>query len=145
MAVLAALLSVLSIGASPAPAQAAAPAAVAADPWVSARSGGTVRFWDFTLDGEGAAAARWWVHSRAECGDAFCTVQRLDDRYRVFSLSRCDTFDLHNFWGLFDSHNHGTLTVEFLDRWDGEIGWYTGGMRDTVDWGPVWAVRTCNR
>jgi hypothetical protein len=69
----------------------------------------------------------------------------MGDRYRVFSLSRCETFDLHNFRGLFDAHNHGTLTVEFLDRGDGVIGWYRGGMRDPVNWDPVWAVRTCNR
>ncbi|MGW1213782.1 hypothetical protein ACWD5F_29610 [Streptomyces sp. NPDC002499] len=144
-AVLAALMSVLSIGAHPAAARPAAPTAVAGDPSANPRSGGTVRTKHFDLGDAGASAARAWVHNRNSCGDAFCTIQWTAGGYLAFGLSGCDTFDLHNFRGLFDAHNHGSLTVTFLNQWGKEIGWYTGGMHDPVNWGPVWAVRTCNR
>lgn len=98
----------------------------------------------FDLGDAGAKAARDWVHGNS-CGDAFCTIQWTAGGYLAFGLSGCDTFDLHNFWGLFDSHNHGSLTVHFLNRSGVVIGRYAGGMHDPVKWDPVWAVRTCNR
>ena len=138
---LAGIFSILSVGAPSAVAQTAVTGIPSADP----RSDGQVRFWDFPLTSAGGAAARAWVHDRNKCGDAFCTIQRLSNAYRVFSLSGCDTFDLYGFTGYFDAHNHGSLTVHFLDSRDAVIGRYAGGRPDPVRWDPVYAVRTCNR
>ena len=151
MVVPAAFFSLLSVAAAPAAAQPAAPdravttVTVAATPHVRARNHGHVTHRDFALNSLGARRARSFVHDRRQCGDSFCTIQRLSDRYRAYRMSGCDFFDLYNFRGRFDAHNHGSLTVTFLDPVDRVIGRYAGGRHTPVRWGPVYAVRTCNR
>ncbi|WP_433515989.1 hypothetical protein ACQP2T_10675 [Nonomuraea sp. CA-143628] len=144
MVALAALFLGLSIGAYPAAAQSTESTGLAATPNVTVRGGvGNIRTKTFPFNPAGAQSARDEVHDRSKCGDAFCTIQIVAGNYKVFKLSGCDTFDLHAFGGLFDSHNHGSLTAQFLDQWNTPIGWYRGGMKDPVQWDPVYAVRLC--
>ncbi|TDB94150.1 hypothetical protein [Actinomadura sp. 7K534] len=107
-----------------------------------------VGYHDYTFSNHGKATAgalaRTWVHGASRCGYAFCTIQQMSDRYRVFTFSICGTVALRNFVGLYDSHNHMNKTVVFLDSRGVEIGWYRAGMRDPVNWNPVYYVRVCN-
>ncbi|MEU5884518.1 hypothetical protein [Spirillospora sp. NPDC047279] len=96
-----------------------------------------------------AAYARDYVHAlngRGQCDDHddLCTIQIFNnDRYRVFHFHGCGVFHLYDFTGLFDTHNHRSSTAIWLSQNYSEIGWYTGGMRAPVDWGPVHHIRTC--
>jgi hypothetical protein len=128
----------------PAPA-AEAPVSLAASPHVRARTDGRVTHTDFPRTPAGLRLAKTFVHNRLLCGDALCTIQVFNNRYRTYRISRCDTFDLFNFRGRYDTHNHGSLTVHFLDARGRVIGKYKGDSRDPVRWNRVYAVRTCNR
>jgi hypothetical protein len=94
---------------------------------------------DFYFNQPNAAArARDWVHSAASCGNSFCTIQSYNgDRYRAYKLTGCTVYDLDNFFGTYDSHNHGTLDVKFRDDSYDVLATYWGGRADAVDWKPV--------
>lgn len=128
----------------PAPA-AQEPVSLAASPHVRARTDGRVTHTDFPRTAAGLRLAGAFVHHPLLCGDAFCTIQVFGNKYRTYRISRCDTFDLFNFRGKYDAHNHGSLTVHFLDARGRVIGKYKGGTKDPVKWKPIYAVRTCNR
>jgi hypothetical protein len=63
----------------------------------------------------------------------------------VYWASGCDTFRLSGFKGRFLSHNGGSLRVDLLNRSRKVIRRLKGGAVVTVNWGPVFYIRTCNR
>ncbi|MGP3929547.1 hypothetical protein [Nonomuraea sp. KM88] len=94
----------------------------------------------------GAQAARLFVHSREQCGDAFCTIQEgTPGRYHIWRFSGCGRFTLQNFKGEWDTHNHGSLTVNLRNQQREIIARYAGGRSTNVVWDPYWHVSTCNR
>jgi hypothetical protein len=154
--VLAALLAALWTGIAPASAQPAGAAAAEVQPtgptaFAAGGSGdaralaGRVIITPYPPGAGGAQAARDHVHTRSRCGDAFCTIQSDGTRYLVFAFSGCDRFYLENFRGLYDSHNHGSLSVYFYGA-DGQfLANYWGGRSDRVLWDPVYSLQTCVR
>lgn len=130
---------------APAATAAEAPVSLAAVPHVRARTDGRVTHTDFPRTKAGLRLAKAFVHNRLLCGDSFCTIQVFNNKYRTYRIARCDTFDLFNFRGRYDTHNHGSLTVHFLDKTGRVIGKYKGGQKNPVQWKPIYAVRTCNR
>ncbi|MQA94780.1 MAG: hypothetical protein GEV11_09060 [Streptosporangiales bacterium] len=64
------------------------------------------------------------------------------DAYQALNCD--DIFDLHNFYGLWDAHNHTRSSVHFLGRNDEFLARYASGRVDNVNWTPVHAVATCS-
>lgn len=135
----------VAIGALPASAEFAAP--LAGQPHIDPEGGGRVVHKDFYFsDPNAGAKARAWVHSGADCGNSFCTIQRYNnDRYRAYKMTGCDIYDLDNFTGLYDAHNHGTSRVNLLNDSYGIIGYRNGGSALAVNWTPVGKIGLCNR
>ncbi|MEO3891987.1 hypothetical protein, partial [Nonomuraea sp. B5E05] len=86
------------------------------------------------------------LRGKAQCGDAFCTIQEgTPGRYHIWRFSGCGRFTLENFKGEWDTHNHGSLTVNFRNQQREIIARYAGGRSTNVIWDPYWHVSTCNR
>ena len=146
MAVLAAIFSVLSIGAMPAAAASVRSAAL--DPGFYVESGDARygnAFHPFTA--AGAAAAQRDV---TNCSGAFCTIQ-IDrnlgyPRYEVSWLwgQGCVLWRLHQVTGSFHTKNGGRYAA-FLENSSGlTIAQYLSGRHTIQNWDPVYFIRTCN-
>lgn len=147
IAALVAFIASISMSAVPAGAQSTEVVPLAGQPHIDAEGSGRVVHKDFFFsDSSAGAKARAWVHSGVDCRDSFCTIQRYNnDRYRGYKLTGCDIYDLDNFVGEYDAHNHGTSRVNLLNDSYGIIGWRGGGSATNVNWSPVGKIGLCNR
>lgn len=147
IAALVAFIASVSMTAVPAGAQSTEVAPLAGQPHIDAEGSGRVVHKDFFFsDPNAGAKARAWVHSGSDCGNSFCTIQRYNnDRYRAYKLTGCDIYDLDNFVGEYDAHNHGTSRVNLLNDSYTIIGWRGGGSSTNVNWSPVGKIGLCNR